>query len=266
MLLLCSGCNPAFANQCTIPTIYATNGQVTSVNLNQNFAACQGTVNGNLDNTNANTASGYRFYQTVSSLPSAGNQGATYFLTSDNSLNLDNGSSFNKLISPSGSPSQGEVLFYGSSGIKYTAVGTSGQPLISQGAGADAIFGNISAAGSVSGAALTSLASTNPGAGILPGANIGGLFGAWTSKNTNTVFQAATDGIAIQYGDAGAGGSVFEAITDSSSTPSTIRARSDDVNQYTFVITPVKKNDYYEMTTSGSAVSGGFMYFISIGS
>ena len=267
--LLIAGCQGAYASPCTIPTIFATNGQVTSVNLNGDFSACQGTINGLLDNTNANTSAGYRFYQTVSSLPSAGNQGATYFLTTDNSLNLDNGSSFNKLLSPSGSPSQGNVVIYGASGMTYTGVGTSGQPLISQGAGANATFGNISAAGAVSGAALTSLGSTPSGAGIFPAANIGGLLGTWASRSFTTVYQAATDGFVTAYAVSSGGACQQEILTDSSSTPSTIRSYgSSDTNSLPATASSVvRKNDYYEVTGGGIGCgTGGTQYFIPIGS
>ncbi len=92
------------ATQITYGTTYAPNGQVTSVNLNGNFSNVSSVVNGKLDNTNADTTNGYRFYKTVAVLPSAGSQGAVYFLTSDNSLNFDTGGGFSKsvdIISPS---------------------------------------------------------------------------------------------------------------------------------------------------------------------
>lgn len=97
----------AYATQINYGTTYSPTGQVTNVNLNGNFNNVKQVVNGKLDNTNADTTSGFRFYQTVSVLPAAGTQGATYFLTSDNSLNFDNGSSFSKvatngLLMPSG--------------------------------------------------------------------------------------------------------------------------------------------------------------------
>lgn len=260
-----SGCNLSFATLCTGIIPYATNGQVTSVNLNNNLTACQGTINGLLDNTNANVVSGYRFYQTVSSLPSAGSQGATYFLTSDNSLNLDNGVSFNKLISPSGVAAQGEVLFYGASGLTYTGVGTSGQPLISQGASANATFGNISAAGSVSAAAITSAPSMPAGAGLFPVANIGGLFGSPVSKSFTTVYQAATDGWVEAVGiTAGGGGGNIFGITDSSSSPSTIVQQYGSVDFTESVSFYVKKNNYYEVTLPSGVPTS--MTFTPIGS
>lgn len=123
-------------------TTYATNGTVTSTNLNGNFTNVSTVVNGGLDNTNANTTSGYRFYQTVAVLPVAGNQGAVYFLTSDNTLNFDTGSSFIKSVSVSGNPAQGDVLYYNGSGWVSLAHGTAGQVLTTKGALANPVWSN----------------------------------------------------------------------------------------------------------------------------
>lgn len=94
LLLLATNAN---ATDVTIPTTYATNGSVTSVNLNGNFQALAQKINGGLDNDNADTTNGYRFFETKATLPAAGSQGRTVFLTSDNSLNLDTGSAWVKV-------------------------------------------------------------------------------------------------------------------------------------------------------------------------
>lgn len=117
-----------FATQIVYGTVYAPNGTVTSVNLNGNFSNVSSVVNGKLDNTNADTTSGYRFYQTVSVLPASGNQGAVYFLTSDNSLNFDNGSSFSKSISVI-NPVAGDLIYYDGAAWQRLAKGTAGQYL-----------------------------------------------------------------------------------------------------------------------------------------
>ena len=105
----------------TYGTTYATNGTVTAANLNGNFTNVSQVVNGGLDNTNANTTQGYRFYQTVAVLPAAGNQGSVYFLTSDNSLNFDTGSAFIKSIAVTGTPLTNQVpLYNGSAWIPTT--------------------------------------------------------------------------------------------------------------------------------------------------
>ncbi len=122
VLILILFCSQAYATTVTIPTTYAPNGTVTSTNLNGNFTALANTVNGGLDNDNANTTGGYRFYKTVAVLPSAGSQGAVYFLTSDNSLNFDTGSTFIKSVSVS-SPSANQVPVY--NGAAWVATNTS---------------------------------------------------------------------------------------------------------------------------------------------
>ena len=126
-------CVPVFASTLTIPITYQTNGTVTASNLNGNFNSITSVINGGLDNTNVNTASGYRLFEVLSALPSAGTQGRTVFLTTNNTLNLDNGSAYNQLFSlPSGAVS-GNVAFY--NGAAWTtktimpAGGTTGQVL-----------------------------------------------------------------------------------------------------------------------------------------
>lgn len=108
LLLTC----PAFADTATLPTTYQTGSQVTATNLNGNFNSLASTVNGGLDNNNANTASGYRFFEVRSSLPSNGTQGRTVFNTSNNSLNFDNGSTWNGVVAPSGSVATGVIPYY----------------------------------------------------------------------------------------------------------------------------------------------------------
>lgn len=105
----------AFATDVTIPTVYTTNGTVTSSNLNGNFTAVAQKINGGLDNENADTTNGYRFYEIKSSLPTAGSQGRTVFLTTNNSLNFDSGSAWvtvqtSGILMPSG------ALFFMASG------------------------------------------------------------------------------------------------------------------------------------------------------
>lgn len=116
---------PSIANatQINYGTTWQSNGQVTSANLNGNFANVSSVVNGKLDNTNADTTDGYRFYQTVAVLPSPGNQGSVYFLTSDNSLNFDTGSSFSKSVSVI-SPLANQAPVYNGSAWIPTTVST----------------------------------------------------------------------------------------------------------------------------------------------
>lgn len=121
----------AYAGPIVYGTTYATNGTVTAANLNGNFTNVSQVVNGGLDNTNANTTQGYRFYQSVAVLPSSGTQGATYFLTSDNSLNFDTGGGFVKSVTTS-SPSTGSIPYF-NSGWTNLVPGAQYLPLVSNG-------------------------------------------------------------------------------------------------------------------------------------
>lgn len=157
-------------------------------------------------------------------------------------------------------------------------------------------------AGLVSGAALTLLPNTPSGAGLLPVANIptgvtankllllngsakipavdgslltnvvasinanlsGNQFGAWVSRTVSTIYQAATDGLVVYAGTSLAGSSHAQIVSDSSSSPSTIRAIYDTgLNSTTEVSlsAPVRKGDYYQAT--GGA---GTLFFLPMGS
>lgn len=129
ILLLIS--SNSWATTVQIPTTYATNGQVTNTNLNGNFTALANKINGGIDNDNVDTTNGYRLFKTVAALPSAGTQGAVYFLTADNTLNFDTGSTFSKSLSLT-SPTTGDIPYY-NSGWSSLAAGTLNLPLVSNG-------------------------------------------------------------------------------------------------------------------------------------
>ena len=134
LLLIPSIC---YAGTVSRHTTYAVNSQVTSTNLNGNFDNILIEVNSGLDNNNADTAGGYRFLETLGSLPSAGTQGRVAFLTTDNTLNFDTGSAWTRVITASGTPSQGDIIYYDGSAWSRLAVGTSGHFLKTQGASAN---------------------------------------------------------------------------------------------------------------------------------
>lgn len=137
LLLILLFPNVAFATDVTIPTTYATGGSVTATNLNGNFTALAQKINGGLDNENADTTNGYRFFETRATLPSAGTQGRTVFLTTDNTLNLDTGSAYVKSVVTTSTPAQGDILYYNGTAWVDLVAGTSGQLLKTQGAGAN---------------------------------------------------------------------------------------------------------------------------------
>lgn len=192
----------AEASQIVYPTIWAVNDSVTNVKLNGNNTAISQVVNGGLDNTNANTTSGYRFYQTVAVLPSAGSQGAVYFLTSDNSLNFDTGSVFNKSVSVN-SPTNGDILYY-NGGWQKLAIGANNTLISSNGTipsygftvgtGASNIvqLNGSSQLPAVSGALLTNITQNNLGSILDYGTS-----GSVSTTHVNTEFKVAYGNISV---------------------------------------------------------------------
>ena len=102
----------AYAGTVSRFSTYATGGEVNATNLNGNFDNLVNTINAGLDNDNADTAGGFRFIEVLGSLPAAGTEGRTIFLTTDDTLNFDDGSSFNQAITVSGTPSADDIPIY----------------------------------------------------------------------------------------------------------------------------------------------------------
>lgn len=208
---------PSIANatQIVYPVTYGPTSQVTNITLNGNNNAVSSVVNGKLDNTNADTTDGYRFYQSVAVLPSAGNQGSVYFLTSDDTLNFDTGTAFNKSVSVN-SPVNGDMLYY-NSGWNRLAIGASGFPLLIN--GAIPSYGELTTASTVSGAAITSLPSVPSGAGQLPLVNLGINITSYGSSTTTG--SAVTSGpLKIVFGatSVGSGGVTVTGLPFTSSS------------------------------------------------
>ena len=92
--------------------------------------------------------------------------------------------------------------------------------------------------------------------------------GTWTSKNSNQIYQATTDGFVVVYTEQTAGASLVATIeTDSNTPPTTVRQQVNK-NENTspnneFMISPVKKNDYYRINITDESGYGAF--FIPLG-
>ena len=140
LLLIPSLC---FADTATRHTTYATTSEVNATNLNGNFDNLVIVLNGGLDNTNADTASGYRFLEVLGALPSAGTQGRSIYLTTNNTLNFDTGSAFTQAITASGTPAQGDIIYYNGTAWARLGYGTSGQFLKTQGSSANPIWDGV---------------------------------------------------------------------------------------------------------------------------
>lgn len=101
----------------------------------------------------------------------------------------------------------------------------------------------------------------------------GSLLGDWSSKSIGTTYQALTDGIVTAFTTSPISGNnngVLKGLivySDSSSSPTTIRAQSGTTSSttaiYAYVSSPVKKGDYYQVSNTSS--SGATMYFIPMG-
>lgn len=120
----------AYATQVVVPTSWSNGDTVTAAKLNGINNAFANVINGGLDNTNM--ASGYKLFQIVANLPSPGNQGNVAFLTSNNTLNLDNGSAWLATVTPTGTLATGDIPYY-NSGWQLLAPGAQGLSLVSNG-------------------------------------------------------------------------------------------------------------------------------------
>jgi hypothetical protein len=84
-------------------------------------------------------------------------------------------------------------------------------------------------------------------------AAIGSLFGAWASKNDNTVYQAATDGFVCAYSDS-SGAAI--GLTDSSNPPTTRRQGCNygGWEKTGTMMMPVRKGNYWKTYNSDNKV------------
>ena len=97
------------------------------------------------------------------------------------------------------------------------------------------------------------------------------LLGAWQSISPNTVYQAATDGIVQASATVWAGNSALFIVSDSSSSPSTLRAYSAFGNSSNpsgsgpYAFSMIRKGDYYYVSVVGTNAGINFSYFIPLG-
>ncbi|HEY9874585.1 MAG TPA: hypothetical protein V6D12_14190 [Candidatus Obscuribacterales bacterium] len=131
ILLLIS--SSAYAGTVSMPQ-YNANDTLTDLNLNLRWNLLSNEINGGLDNTNADTAGGFRFHEILGSLPAAGNQGRVVFLTANNTLNFDTGSDFVQVPAITGAVGGTIVQYNGSTWIG-TNPGTIDYPFVSNGSG-----------------------------------------------------------------------------------------------------------------------------------
>ncbi len=103
------------------------------------------------------------------------------------------------------------------------------------------------------------------------------VFGAWENKAVNTVYQASTDGFVVVnlIMPSGSGRScAAQGFTDSKSSPATLRISASVVDnggygyswpQYGGFNMPVRKGNYWKVTTRGNVCSGAFVNWMPLG-
>ena len=148
-----------------------------------------------------------------------------------------------------GSVHQGDVLYDNGTSLVRLTPGTSGTPLVTQGASANPQY--------------TTLSSTG----------VSGVFGAWNNCSgstcaDSTVYLATTD-LLYLFCYSGNPNPQLTAYTDSSNPPTTVRlqplSQATSSNETVCGTLPVRKGDYYK-TTGQYAASFSFGYTIPIGS
>ncbi len=130
-------CTPLHADLITGDTTYTTGDTVTATKLNNDNTVVKNQVNGNLNNANAKTGSGFRFYESLGSLPTAATEGRMVYDAGNNNLSIDSGSAWLGLPTYSGTVAQGDVLYYNGSAWTLLTAGTDGQALKTNGAAAN---------------------------------------------------------------------------------------------------------------------------------
>jgi len=137
--------SPVYAG--TVDTFfrYTVASEVNHLNLNGNFDLIRNTINGNLDNNNI--ATNFRLFEILSSLPVAGEEGRIVFRTTDNTLNIDDGSAWVYSPTYTGDAVQGDTLYFNGTTWARLAAGTLGNTLRTGGASANPSWAALNLAG-----------------------------------------------------------------------------------------------------------------------
>ena len=234
LLILLLLCSPVYADSITMPQ-YGPNSTLTNVNLNKRWNLLTNEINGSLNNTNADTAAGFRFHEILGVLPAAGNQGRVVFLTTDDTLYFDDGTQFRAVaVLPNNNIFSGNNTFTGNdtfTGTTTFASNVSTLVDIRGGSIKDTLITNVDIIGStlndmqVDAATATGMLFVNgpsdtlvklgsqgsagqtlfsAGAGALP--TFGDRAEIFTSSGTFTVPSAVTRIYVTEVGGGGGGG------------------------------------------------------------
>jgi len=83
--------------------------------------------------------------------------------------------------------------------------------------------------------------------------------GDWLSRSASTTYEATTDGFVVVYQGA-AGANEVVIYTDSDNPPTTKRSSDSTQSGDVSAFSPVKKGDYWKITTSGGAATSRYYW------
>jgi hypothetical protein len=168
-------------------------------------------------------------------------EGDLWYDSTNNILKAHNGTSWDTIYPlPSGSTPQDLLMIGTSTALSRLAIGTSGQ------------FLRVSTSTALSWSSITSHWGTPD-----------------TGKAADTVYQATSDGIVFAYAYSGGNETtlVLAGYADSSNPPTTVRAQARQVStgasygQGDSISFPVKKDEYYKVTVSGTGYGLSYCAF-----
>ena len=186
ILLLSLTFSLSYGGTITLPQTWSTGDSVTAAKKNSELNAIVNEVNGGLDNSNADTTNGYRFYEVKGTIPSAGTEGRIVYLTSDDLLHLDDGSQWMHGVFYTGTAAQGDIIYYNGTDWTRLAAGTANYPLVTNGASANPAYEQIVTA-AIANDAVTFAQIDDDG-------NFGAFTGSWEFDNIN-IDGGTVDGI-----------------------------------------------------------------------
>lgn len=216
---------------------YGVNSEVTHINLNGNLDNIRTVINGGL--TNNNTATNFRLFEILSSLPIAGEEGRIVFRTTDNTLNIDDGSAWVYSPTYSGDAVQGNTLYFDGTTWARLAVGTLGNTLGTGGASANPSWAALNLAG---GSAYVS--------GLLPLLN-GGTNANLTASAGTVIYSTSS---AFAQSRTGVTGTFLQA--NGTSAPDFAKVDLADTTNVSGVL-PVGSGGTGNATGSPSGTAGG---------
>ena len=192
LLFSCFTCHASSISRCTDFNVLDS---LTDVVLDCEFNRIDNLLNGNLDNDNADNADGFWFVEVLSSLPAAGNQGRVVFLTADNTLYFDTGSSFVQVSTLGSAPTVvGSLIYFNGVNFSNLPPGTVDYPLVSNGSGIASAYEQLSLTTAVQG----QLPLANGGTGeSLVDPNADRMF-FWDDSAGEVTFLQATSGVTVE--------------------------------------------------------------------